>query len=429
MTIASDSKSAIYTQTGLAFGATIGVRFLYKVSGMGGNEMTSESIALTDPNIIYYIVGQCGATADEVAPVMGTAAVIGDPSYDSAVLALTATDNVTNPVTRFVANDLDNDIADRLLMTDEEGNATINGLSPSTTYNLTIYAQDDAGNISTNSTRVSFTTDNRAIFIVNTICSATGYTSGYGDIIFESDGQLTDINSSGLTVNGVVKYKKTFIPKQWYAVGFPFAPESYWGDFEENPDLYIWNGTYGDFWVKDYSGEAFNDSQTMEAGIGYIVQFPDDFEDVEVIFTSDEGVILKNITENDLDAVLALSESNRYYLVANPSVSNLTLSATDKYYIYDGSDSFELLTSGTTTVKPFESFVVANGVAQNSLKASLNIDNVTALEQLHWNDPVVGTEYYNLQGQKVQCPIKNSLYIVKKIHASGKADTIKTVNR
>jgi hypothetical protein len=266
-------------------------------------------------------------------------------------------------------------------------------------------------------------------FIISATRSASEYTSDYGDIIFEAGGQLTGIGSEGLTAKGVVKYKNTFTPKEWYAVGFPFAPVSYWGAFEENLDLYIWNGTFGDFWVKDYDGEAFDYSAEIEAGQGYIVQFPEDFTDTEVVFTSETGVILKNVTENDLDATLAFSESNRYYLVANPSVVNLTLSAANKYYIYNGSDRFNLLTEGTATLKPFESFVVANGVAQSALKASLNIDNETALEQLQWNDPVVRTEYYNLQGLKIQRPAENTLYIVKKTHFSGKTDTVKIWNK
>jgi hypothetical protein len=248
-------------------------------------------------------------------------------------------------------------------------------------------------------------------FIINTTRPASEYTSIYGDIIFEAGGQLTGIGNEGLTVNGLVKYRRVFTPWQWYAVGFPFAPASYPSEFG----------------VKAYNGNAFDDSEEINAGEGYIIQFPDDFEDTEVVFTSETGVTLKNLTEDDLDAALALAESNHYYLVANPSVNNLTLSTADKYYIYNGSDSFHLLTSGTATVKPFESFVVANDVAQNLLEPYLNIDNATALEPLHLNDPVIHTEYYNLQGQKVQYPVRNSLYIVKKTHSSGQVDTVKII--
>jgi hypothetical protein len=87
-----------------------------------------------------------------------------------------------------------------------------------------------------------------------------------------------------------------------------------------------------------------------------------------------------------------------------------------------------LHTPGTATIKPFESFVVANSV-QGTLKSSLNIEGTTtALEQFHWNDPVVRTEYYDLTGQKVQLPVKNSLYVVKKTRSSGKTDTVKMIN-
>ena len=37
------------------------VRFLYSDTNMGGNEMTSENLSDTDPNIIYYKVGDCAA--------------------------------------------------------------------------------------------------------------------------------------------------------------------------------------------------------------------------------------------------------------------------------------------------------------------------------------------------------------------------------
>lgn len=46
-----------YTQTGLTEGEALGIRFLYSTEEFDGNEMTSESISLTDANIIYYKVG------------------------------------------------------------------------------------------------------------------------------------------------------------------------------------------------------------------------------------------------------------------------------------------------------------------------------------------------------------------------------------
>lgn len=61
MAIATDSLSATYSQTGLTPGDTIGIRFLYSFNDMPGNEMTSENLTLNDPNIIFYIVGECGS--------------------------------------------------------------------------------------------------------------------------------------------------------------------------------------------------------------------------------------------------------------------------------------------------------------------------------------------------------------------------------
>jgi hypothetical protein len=253
----------------------------------------------------------------------------------------------------------------------------------------------------------------------------------YTNIIFNNNSQLTGIGEGGLTIPGVVKYKKTFAPMQWYAVGFPFALANSWSDFTDNPYLSIWNNSEGDFWVKSYDGvnNKFEYSTEMMANTGYIIQFPNAFTGKEVIFTSETGVTLKNITEGNLDEALALAD-NGYFLVANPSVSDLELSASaaNKYYIYNSStNNFGLLQSGSATVKPFESFVVAKGIESSVLRSSLNIQEVTALEQLQWNDPVVRTEYYNLQGMKVLSPAKNGLYIVKKTHTSGKTSTIKRI--
>jgi hypothetical protein len=99
-----------------------------------------------------------GGASDETAPVMGSASVAGTPGYNSVTLLLGATDDVTNPVTKFVANDATNSITDKALTADALGNAVLSGLSPSTVYNLTITAKDAAGNVSANSATVSFST-------------------------------------------------------------------------------------------------------------------------------------------------------------------------------------------------------------------------------------------------------------------------------
>lgn len=103
--------------------------------------------------------GVCASgPADTVLPVMGSASVVGTPTYNSATLLLAGTDDVTNPVVNFVANDAANGITNRLLTANVSGNATVTGLNPGTTYNLTIKARDAAGNVSANSQVVTFTT-------------------------------------------------------------------------------------------------------------------------------------------------------------------------------------------------------------------------------------------------------------------------------
>lgn len=105
----------------------------------------------------------CGTVVpDNVLPVMGAASVVGTPTFNSVNLLLSATDDVTDPVVHFFANDVTNGITNKAIIADASGNATVTGLASSTSYNLTITARDAAGNISANSVSVSFTTASRS---------------------------------------------------------------------------------------------------------------------------------------------------------------------------------------------------------------------------------------------------------------------------
>ncbi len=99
-----------------------------------------------------------GGSTDTTKPVMVSASVVGTPTFSSANLLLSATDDVTTPVTSFVANDAANGVVNKALTADATGNATISGLNAATTYNLTITAKDAALNVSDNSKVVTFTT-------------------------------------------------------------------------------------------------------------------------------------------------------------------------------------------------------------------------------------------------------------------------------
>ncbi|VBB48383.1 exported hypothetical protein [uncultured Paludibacter sp.] len=109
------------------------------------------------------------ATLDNIPPSMVSASVVGTPTFNSVNLQLSATDDVTSPVTQFIINDSGNGITNRIVAADGTGNAVVSGLSASTTYNFVIKAKDGAGNISANSQTVSFTTAASS----NTQCSGT----------------------------------------------------------------------------------------------------------------------------------------------------------------------------------------------------------------------------------------------------------------
>ncbi|GHU68608.1 hypothetical protein FACS189413_05910 [Bacteroidia bacterium] len=272
--------------------------------------------------------------------------------------------------------------------------------------------------------------------------SANYDTQTYGDIIFKSTdsntGQLTGITSSGLEVNGIVKLQKTFGSKKWFPIGFPFDIDSiYVNHLGVDSKIAAWDGSDGDFWLQTYDGEEdkFNDIHTtgadlgkLDANTGYVIQFPNALIGDVVTFISEENPVLKNVEES------GLSVSGGYNLIANPSVNNLTLGTSNRYYLYElnSANNFGLLTSGTATLKPFESFVTVSGVEQGKLRSSLGTGAITGLENIttgNVSDPVIETHYYNLQGMQIRRPLDNEIYLVKKIFASKKVEITKTFNK
>jgi hypothetical protein len=113
------------------------------------------------PSDIEWGLCSSGST-DNVPPVMGSASVVGTPAYNSVNLLLSASDDVTSPVVSFIVNDVANNIVNKILTADGSGNATLSGLNPGTTYNLTINARDAAGNVSSNSVSLTVTTADRS---------------------------------------------------------------------------------------------------------------------------------------------------------------------------------------------------------------------------------------------------------------------------
>ncbi len=93
------------------------------------------------------------APADEEKPVMVSAALVSN-TYNTAVIAVSATDNVG--VASYHVVDATNSIDAKC--TAKDGNITVTDLTPSTTYNFTITAFDLVGNESDNSKNVEVTT-------------------------------------------------------------------------------------------------------------------------------------------------------------------------------------------------------------------------------------------------------------------------------
>ena len=136
-----------YTLTNQTIGSTITYACFFAFAGG----------AVRTADFTYTVGNTCSGVTDNVKPVMVSAALVGTPTSGSAHLLLSATDNITNPVTLFQAVDVANGI-NKTLTADASGNATISGLNASTTYNLTIRAIDGAPNFSDNSLQVNFTT-------------------------------------------------------------------------------------------------------------------------------------------------------------------------------------------------------------------------------------------------------------------------------
>jgi len=269
---------------------------------------------------------------------------------------------------------------------------------------------------------------------------------GYADIVIQSDdnstGQL-DLQGENLTVNGVVKFEKTFAQKEWYAVGFPFDVASVNVNYE-GADYKLW--TYdgagatgddgkssGDYWLKTYDGAAdvFNfynnsvGSATIAQG-GYILEVPSTLVGLPIVFTSGSGITLTGST-----AFPALPASG-YLLTNSPSYANFDVQSAypattgNNYYTYGtyGATNFGL-NHNQYALKPFESLVVENN-SSYGLRSTLGGDAVTGLPALNLpNDKVVATEYYNLMGVKTAQPAKRNIYVVKTLFESGKTSVVK----
>lgn len=146
----NDSTTCTFTQTGLTAGEELGIRFHYSTDEIGGNELTAEQVSMSDPNIIYYKVGDCAMeiVEDTEKPVM-VEATFASATYTSITLNVSATDNVAVKRYHVVTTGVDKDILPA------NNQIVITGLTAGTTYTIKVTAKDAAGNESANEATVS----------------------------------------------------------------------------------------------------------------------------------------------------------------------------------------------------------------------------------------------------------------------------------
>ncbi len=146
----NDPTTCTFTQKVLTEGEEMGIRFLYSTDEIDGNEMTAEQVSMSDPNIIYYKVGDCAMeiVEDTEAPVM-VEATFASATYTSITLNVSATDNVAVKRYHVVTTGVDEDFIPA------NNQIVITGLTAGTTYNIKVSAKDAAGNESANKATVS----------------------------------------------------------------------------------------------------------------------------------------------------------------------------------------------------------------------------------------------------------------------------------
>jgi hypothetical protein len=262
----------------------------------------------------------------------------------------------------------------------------------------------------------------------------------YGNIIIEAGGQF-DLGDASLTLNGKVIYKTTVIKEQWYTIGFPFNIDSInslenefiekdWNPLLPFRDTPYSDDYYGDFWLKEYSfadPSFIYTTEALQAGKGYIIQYPDYLDATAINFVSGANPTLNGSN--------ALPVTTNYQLLANPGLKNLTLTQgeNNKYYyqLNSAGTAFEKAAASTVlTIAPFESIIAIQTDNPSILRSAFYIDGVTGIlvpREDATTDPVVATHYYTLDGKKIARPLADGIYIVRNQLQSGKVQATKVI--
>ena len=197
-----------------------------------GHKITCDIVSTTDPvfygNLYVLFPGEVSyavptgitwgvCASDETPPVMGSV-TCGTATASSVSLNVSATDNVTNPVSTYRVS-INGGAANNYTAT--AGVITISGLTSETTYSFQVWAVDDAGNISANSDSESCST-NSAPASTSNYCdyelSAGGKTiyvtmeevsANHYQLVIKCDEAMSGLGGSFWFVNGVAKDLRT----------------------------------------------------------------------------------------------------------------------------------------------------------------------------------------------------------------------------
>jgi hypothetical protein len=228
--------------------------------------------------------------------------------------------------------------------------------------------------------------------------------------------------------------------QRWYSVGFPFDIETVYSHYLEANEwppyelsAYSGESGTGDFWLKKYdatTSELFEYTSDIEAGKGYIIQFPEWFYNTKITFISKGNQTLTSVN--------SLPVTSDYRLVANPKLNRFSLTTNGDniyYYKYDSEagdgENGQYIRQETVEIAPFEAVITIREPNVGNLAYSIGIDSeVTGIHPLSGraDDPVIATSYYTLQGLKIQNPLENGIYLAKKVYASGKEEVIKILH-
>jgi hypothetical protein len=180
-----------------------------------------------------------------------------------------------------------------------------------------------------------------------------------------------------------------------------------------------------------------------------------------VLVLPDGSAISASLSEGEYVAVIpsiTANDSIRITATADDGTRRITIRKDDRVTLADGADTvreakigerftvtFTAPTGYTPTVtlqdgRTIEVEVISSGEGANTYKAeiveisgndvmTIALVAATGVANVDPSDPVVSVKYYNLQGQEVKRPALTGIYILRKLHLSGRTTVEKRLVR